>query len=132
MDTIIHEDLRYTKDHEWIKRDENDHDLVIIGITDYAQQTLGDIVHVEIPGVGDQVEEGNELGVIESAKSASEVYIPISGKIIEVNCSLDKHPEKINESTYEDGWIIKLKMDDPDDLDKLLSSEGYKHYLDEI
>lgn len=127
----VPENYRYTKDHEWVQRDENDHDVVIIGITDYAQNALGDIVHVEIPGVGERYEAGDELGVIESAKSASEVYAPLAGKIIEVNCSLDRHPEKVNESVYEEGWIVKMRMDDPDELDHLLSQDGYEHYLDE-
>jgi len=130
-DSNIPEDLRYTKEHEWVKRDDADHDVVIIGITDHAQNALGDIVHVEIPGVGEEYEAGDEIGVIESAKSASEVYAPLSGKVIEVNCSLDLHPEKVNEATYEDGWIVKLRMQDPDDLDHLLSSDGYRHFLEE-
>lgn len=130
-DNNIPEDYRYTKDHEWVKRDEKDHDIVTIGITDFAQHALGDIVHVEIPGVGEKYDVGDELGVIESAKSASEIYAPLAGKIIEVNCLLDKHPEQINNSAYDEGWVVKLRMDDPDDLDHLLSPDGYQHYLDE-
>ena len=127
----IPEDYRYTKDHEWVKRDDNDHSVVLIGITDFAQHALGDVVHVEIPEVGTHYEVGDELGVVESAKSASEIYVPLCGKIIEVNCNLDSHPEYINNSPYEDGWIVKLLMDDPDDLDDLLSPDGYGHYLEE-
>ena len=127
----IFDNYRYTKNHEWIKRDEQDDQIVIIGITDYAQHELGDIVHIEIPGVGDNFSEEDELGVIESAKAASEFYAPLSGRVVEVNCTLDSHPEKVNNSPYEDGWIVKMQMDNPDDLDDLLSADGYRNYLEE-
>ncbi len=130
--TKILEDIRYSKEHEWIKRDEKDDDTVIIGITDYAQNALGDIVHVDLPTVGTDIELEDEIGVLESAKSASELYAPISGKIIALNDNLDIHPEFINDSPYDEGWIIKVKMNDPDELDELLSSDGYSHFLEEI
>ena len=84
-----------------------------------------------MPAIGDQVETDDEIAVVESAKSASEIYAPLSGKIIEVNCGLDSVPEKINQSPYESGWILKIEMDDPDELDHLLSPDGYSHFLEE-
>lgn len=130
-ENIVPEGFRYTKDHEWIKRDDDKDNVVIIGITDHAQQALGDVVHVDLPSVGDNVVAEDELGVIESAKSASEIYVPLNGKVVKVNEDLDTHPEYINESPYDQGWIVKIEISDPDELDNLLSTEGYKSYLDE-
>jgi glycine cleavage system H protein len=130
-ENIVPEGYRYTKDHEWVKRDDNLDNVVIIGITDHAQQALGDVVHVEFPSVGDEVAIDDELGVVESAKSASEIYVPINGKIVKVNEDLDTHPEYINESPYDKGWIVKIEISDPDDLDLLLSTEGYKSFLED-
>ena len=127
----ILEGYRYSKEHEWIKRDDNDDQVVIIGITDHAQEALGDIVHIELPAVGDSFEIADELGVIESAKSASELYAPVSGRIVAVNDSLDIEPDLANNSPYGDGWIVKIKLNDPDELDELLSDDGYKHFLEE-
>lgn len=130
-ETFIPEGYRFSKDHEWIKRDEDSDNVVIIGITDFAQSSLGDIVHVDLPETGEDFEEGDELGVIESAKSASEIYAPLSGKVIALNDGLDEHPEYINESPYDKGWIVKIEMSDPDELDNLLSPEGYKSFLED-
>jgi glycine cleavage system H protein len=129
--TEIIKEYRYTKDHEWVKRDEKDDHIVYIGITDYAQEALGDIVHVDIPDVGEEFMPEDELGAIESAKSASEIYAPLEGKIVEVNDELDSHPEIINKSPYDEGWIVKMSIEDPDQLDELLSSDGYEHYLEQ-
>ena len=131
MSKILPE-FRYSKEHEWIKRDEKKDQNVIIGITDHAQDALGDIVHIDLPPVGTEFDVQDEMGVIESAKSASEFYAPISGKVIEVNDCLDKHPEYINESPYDKGWILKIKLNDPDELDDLLSADGYENFLDEL
>ncbi len=130
-DYNIPEGLRYTKEHEWIRRDEKNDNNVIIGITDHAQKALGDIVHTELPDVGTKFEIDDEMGVVESAKSASEIYAPLTGTIVEVNTNLDLHPEKVNEAPYAEGWMIKLEMEDPDELDNLLSPDGYSHFLDE-
>lgn len=127
----IPEGYRFTKEHEWVKRDPENDNIVIIGITDHAQAALGDIVHVELPSIGDELEAEAELGVVESAKSASEIYMPISGTIKKVNENLDSQPELINESAFDQGWIVKIEISDPDDLDNLLSPDGYKSYLEE-
>ena len=131
MSTNIPSNLRYTKDHEWVDRDENDDHVAVFGITDHAQAALGDIVHIELPSVGDEYDVGDEIGIIESAKSASEIYAPLKGKVIKVNHELDSHPEMVNESPYENGWIVKIRISDADELDSLLSSDGYQHFLDE-
>jgi glycine cleavage system H protein len=125
----IPEDLRYTKEHEWVMRESDE--IVVVGITDYAQQSLGDLVYVELPDEGTEVNIGDEMVVVESAKSASEVYAPISGRIVESNDDVDSSPEFVNNSPYEDGWLVKIEMSDPDELDNLLSADGYKHFLEE-
>ncbi|MFZ8864413.1 MAG: glycine cleavage system protein GcvH [Rickettsiales bacterium] len=130
-ETKIVENFRYTKEHEWLSREESNDNIVKIGITDFAQNSLGDIVHIDLPSEGDSFEVGDEIAVVESAKSASEIYCPVSGTIIEVNDCLDSHPERVNESPYEEGWLVRLEMDDPDQLDDLLSADGYSHFLDE-
>ena len=125
----IPENLRNTKEHEWVRRESDE--VVVVGITDYAQHSLGDLVYVDLPDEGAEVEAGDEMLTIESAKSASEVYAPVSGRVIEVNDALDSHPENVNSSPYEDGWIAKIEMSDPDELDNILSSDGYQHFLEE-
>jgi len=130
-DSKILDGYRYTKDHEWLIRDESNDNIVKIGITDHAQSALGDIVHIELPSEGESFEAGDEVAVVESAKSASEIYAPVTGTIIEVNDCLDSHPERINESPYEEGWLMKIEMSDPDQLDDILSPDGYKHFLEE-
>jgi glycine cleavage system H protein len=127
----IPENYRFTKDHEWIVRDSKNDNIAIVGISDHAQAALGDIVHVELPDEGQSFEVGDEVAVVESAKSASEVYTPVSGSIIEVNDSLDSAPELVNEDPYGEGWLFKIELDDPDQLDDLLSSDGYISFLDE-
>lgn len=119
----IPSDLLYTSSHEWVK-DEGDN-IVTIGVTDHAQELLGDLVFVELPEVGDNIETGGEAGVVESVKAASDIYSPVSGEVIEVNEDLADSPETINEQPYDGGWIYKLKLSDATELDALLNEEAY-------
>ncbi|MDT8893769.1 glycine cleavage system protein GcvH [Halomonas sp. I1] len=116
--------LRYAESHEWIQ--DNGDGTVTIGITDHAQQSLGDVVFVELPEVGASLAKGDEFGVVESVKAASDLYAPISGEVIEVNEALEDAPEAINESPYEDAWIMKVRLEDGTDLDDLLDAEAYQ------
>ncbi|MCK2042294.1 glycine cleavage system protein GcvH [Chromohalobacter salexigens] len=115
--------LRYTDSHEWVL--DNNDGTVTIGITDHAQESLGDVVFVELPDTGRQLDAGEEFGVIESVKAASDLYLPLSGEVVAVNESLEDSPEAVNEHPYEDGWIIKLKLAEPDALDALLDATAY-------
>ena len=117
------EELKYTKEHEWI-RDEGD-GTVTVGITDHAQDSLGDVVYVELPEVGTVVVAGDEAGVVESVKAASDIYAPVSGEVIAVNEALEDTPETVNDSPYEDGWFYKLKMSDPGELDNMMEADAY-------
>jgi glycine cleavage system H protein len=120
----VPEDLKYTKDHEWLRA--NADGTAIIGITDYAQTTLGDVTFVELPEVGAHLDEGASLGVVESVKAASDVYMPVAGKILEVNASLADNPAAINSDPYGAGFMIKVQMDDPAVVARLLSAAQYK------
>jgi len=115
-------DRRYTTEHEWIKPDG---DQFVVGITAFAQDQLGDIVYVELPKVGDRVESGKPFGVIESVKTASDLYAPISGEVVEVNAELVDQPQSVNDDPYEAGWIIKIRAADPTEVDQLLTAEQY-------
>lgn len=115
--------LKYTEQHEWLKLDG---DVATVGITDYAQSALGDLVFVELPAKGRQVKTGEAFVVVESVKAASEVYAPISGEVVEVNEALSKTPELINSAPYEGGWICKIKASDKDELAKLLDAGSYQ------
>ena len=115
-------DRRYTTEHEWIKA-EGEH--YVVGITAFAQDQLGDIVYVELPKVGDHVEAGKQFGVIESVKTASDLYAPVSGDVVEVNSELVDQPQSVNDDPYEAGWIIKIRADDAADIDQLLTAEQY-------
>lgn len=115
------EDISYTSDHEWVCREG---DTVKIGISDYAQDQLGDIVFVEMPEVGDSFKQGDEFGTLESVKAVSEIYLPVSGKIISVNSALEDAPEMVNEDPYAN-WIVEVKPDDQREFEALLSREGY-------
>jgi glycine cleavage system H protein len=119
------ENLLYTEEHEWASVDD-DKKIATIGITDFAQSELGDIVFLELPGVGDTVKEGKTIGSIEAVKTVADLYSPVSGTIAEVNESLEDEPELINEDPYDKGWIVKIEMSDPSELDALLSVEKYK------
>ncbi len=119
----IPEELLYTDSHEWV-RDEGDA-TVTIGITDYAQELLGDLVFVELPEIGDSLEQGGEAGVVESVKAASDIYSPVSGEVIEINEDLADAPETINEQPYDAGWIYKVKLTDAAELEALLNADAY-------
>ena len=124
----IPDDLRYTEDHEWLRADEDG--AVVMGITDHAQDALGALVFVEVPEPGQPVIAGDACAVVESVKAASDIYCPISGEIIAVNESLNDAPERINTDPYGDGWIIRLKVDNPADLGELLDAEAYGQLLE--
>lgn len=116
-------DLKYANSHEWV-REEGD-DVVVVGISDFAQEKLGDVVFVELPEVGAEVAAGDPIAVVESVKAASDIYAPVSGTIIEANDSLEDAPEIINEDSYEDGWFFKIKLSDSGELDDLLDADAY-------
>lgn len=116
-------DVRYLATHEWARKDG---DEIIIGISDYAQDTLSDVVYIEMPEVDDEVSAGDQLGVVESVKAAGDVYAPMSGVIIAVNEELEDAPEKVNEDAFGAGWLVRLKPSDPDEWDGLLTVEAYK------
>ena len=119
----VKEDLKYTKSHEWIKIKD---DIAVVGITDHAQAELTDIVFVELPEAGKEVKKGEEICVVESVKSVSEIYAPVSGKIVKVNSKLEDSPEIINESPYDDGWLVELEISDKSEVDSLLDAAEYK------
>jgi glycine cleavage system H protein len=121
-------DLRYSEDHEWVRVDGNQ---ATVGITEFAQNELGDIVFVELPKVGDAIKMGDPFGSVESVKTVSELYAPVTGKVVKVNDELNDSPEKINESPYEDGWMIVVEMDAADEINKLWSAEKYKETYNE-
>ena len=120
--STVPENLHYTKDHEWVRL-EGGH--AYIGITDHAQQSLGDITFVELPEVDAVFSAGDTFGVVESVKAASDLYMPVSGQVLEINDVLDASPEKVNEDPYGEGWLIKVKLDDPSATDGLLASAEY-------
>ena len=121
-------ELRFTKDHEWVRREG---DTVVFGITDYAQEQLGDVVYVELPQVGRQVEQGKEAAVVESAKAASEVYAPVSGEVVAVNEVIAGDPGKVNADPLGEGWFVKLRLADPAELDALLDEAAYLKFVAE-
>ncbi|MEF8848070.1 MAG: glycine cleavage system protein GcvH [Candidatus Thermoplasmatota archaeon] len=123
MSNEIKKGLRYTKSHEWVKTDGK---KAVVGITDHAQEELTDIVFVELPSVGDKVKKGDELCVVESVKSVSEIYSPISGEITNINEKLEEEPETINENPYDEGWLVEIEIEDESELEDLLSSDEYK------
>jgi glycine cleavage system H protein len=121
-------DIRFTKEHEWVRREG---DTVVIGITDYAQEQLGDVVYVELPEIGRQVEQGKEAAVVESAKAASEVYAPVSGEVVEVNDALVGDPAKVNADAMGEGWFIKVKLAEPKQFDTLMDEKAYEAFVAE-
>ncbi len=122
-------DLKFLDSHEWVKVDD---DTVIVGISDHAQNELGEVVFVELPAIGDEFVSGDEAAVVESVKAASEVYTPLSGEVIEVNEALEENPELVNTSPYEDGWFFKLRVSDENlgSIDSLMTAEEYSSMLD--
>jgi glycine cleavage system H protein len=119
----VPEDLRYTTDHEWARREG---DRVRVGITDFAQDALGDVVFVELPEAGTTLEKGGPLGEVESTKSVSQVYSPVSGTVVEVNSELTDAPERLNQEPYGSGWLVVIEPADPGELDGLLDAAGYR------
>jgi glycine cleavage system H protein len=122
------EELQYTEEHEWLLVEG---DIVTVGITDFAQDALGDVVFVELPQVGTILEAGKPFGVVESVKAVSDIYAPVSGEVVEINEDLPDAPEVINTSPYEDGWMIKIKVADPAEIKDLLDAEAYQEFVNE-
>ncbi len=120
--------LRFTKDHEWVRQEG---DVAVIGITDYAQSQLGDVVYVELPEIGRVVEQGKEAAVVESAKAASEVYAPVSGEVVAVNEAIAADPAQVNADAMGGGWFVKIRLSDPGQLDALLDEAAYRAFVAE-
>lgn len=118
--------LKYSKEHEWVATEES---VATIGITDFAQEQLGEIVYVELPAVGDKISKDDPFGVVESVKAVSDLYAPISGTVVEVNQELPESPEMVNEDPYGDGWLIKIKVSDATELDDLMDNEEYEEMV---
>jgi glycine cleavage system H protein len=121
-------DLQYTKQHEWVRRSG---DTGVVGITDYAQKQLGDIVYVDLPRIGASLEQGKVMGSVESVKAVSDIYAPISGQVIEINDALATAPEELNKSPHGEGWLIKVQLSNPDEIGALLSAADYEKYVAE-
>ena len=120
--------VRFTKEHEWVRQEG---DVAVIGITDYAQSQLGDVVYVELPEVGRKVEQGKEAAIVESAKAASEVYAPVSGEVVATNDAITADPAKVNADAMGEGWFIKLRLADPKELDPLMDKAAYDAFVAE-
>ncbi len=121
-------ELRYTKEHEWIRLEG---DVAVVGITNYAQEQLGDVVYVELPEVGKTVNRGEEAAVVESVKAASEVYAPVSGEVVEVNEALADAPEKVNQDAMGEGWFMKIRPSEPSELEALMDEAAYTKHIEE-
>ena len=122
------EDLNYTREHEWTRQENGS---LVVGITDYAQESLGEIVYVELPEEGAQISQSEAFGVIESTKAVSDLYAPVSGTVVEINDTVLDNPELINEDPYEDGWMIRIEVSHPEELKKLLTAEEYAAFIEE-
>jgi glycine cleavage system H protein len=120
------DNLKYTEDHEWLKIEG---DIAIIGVTDYAQSQLGDVVYVEVETVGEELDKGEALGTIEAVKTVSDIYMPVTGEVLEFNEQIEATPEIINKEPYDNGWIVKIKITNPDELNELLDAEAYKQTI---
>jgi len=118
--------LKYSKEHEWVAAEEA---VATIGITDHAQEQLGEIVYIELPAIGEKVSKDDPFGVVESVKAVSDIYAPVSGTVLEVNEDLAESPEVVNEDPYGDGWLIKVRVSDPADLDDLMDNEEYEQMI---
>ena len=125
----VPKELKYTESHEWIGREADD--SVRIGISDHAQQALGDLVFVELPALGDNVNQGESCAVVESVKAASDIYSPVTGQVIAVNEDLEDDPGSINSDPYGDGWLFQVKLTEPEEMDSLLDAEIYENSLDD-
>ena len=119
-------DLRYTRDHEWIRLEG---EVATVGVSDYAQEQLGDVVYVDLPGIGESVSKGAEAAVVESVKAASEVYAPVSGEIVEVNETLGDDPAQVNRDAEGGGWFVKIRISDPGELDGLMDADQYAAFV---
>jgi glycine cleavage system H protein len=122
------EDLKYTREHEWARRKGNQ---IVVGITDFAQDQLGDVVYVELPDVGHPVKKGESFGVVESTKAVSELFSPLTGKVVEVNDPLTDAPETVNDDPYEEGWMIVIEPSDPKELEALMDAKAYRSFVEE-
>ncbi len=122
------DDLRYTREHEWARKKGRN---VVVGITEYAQDQLGDVVYLELPDVGDPVKKGDSFGVVESTKAVSELFAPVSGKVVEVNDPLADAPETVNEDPYEEGWMVVIEPSDPAELEALMDAKAYQAFVEE-
>lgn len=125
----VKQNLKYSKEHEWVEVLSDN--KVRVGITDFAQHSLGDIVFVELPEVDDEVSANTTFGSVESVKAVSDVYSPVSGRVVEVNTALEDSPEKINDDPYNNGWIVVVELSDPAELDQLLTAEEYEAFIKE-
>lgn len=125
------DDLLYTKDHEWLRRDADSADEVTIGITEFAQEQLGDVVYLELPPEGTALTVGEPFGEIESAKTVAELFAPVGGELIGVNAELEERPELVNESPYDEGWIVRVRIADASELDQLLDADAYQSLIPE-
>ncbi len=125
----IPSELKYATSHEWVRNEGNG--IVTVGITEHAQELLGDMVFVELPDVGDAVSTGDDVAVAESVKAASDIYAPVTGEVVEVNEDLEDSPELVNSDAFGDGWMFKVKVEDMSDLESLLDAEGYANSIDE-
>jgi glycine cleavage system H protein len=122
----VPKNLKYAKSHEWVRVEDG---VAIVGVSDHAQQELTDIVYVEVPEIGDRVEAGKECAVVESVKAASDIYAPVSGAIVAVNDELSSAPELVNQDPYGKGWMFKIQMSDPGEMNDLLSPDDYSHHV---
>jgi glycine cleavage system H protein len=122
------DDLRYTREHEWARKKGKN---VAVGITEFAQDQLGDVVYLELPDVGDEVKKGDSFGVVESTKAVSELFSPVTGKVVEVNDPLKDAPETVNEDPYEEGWMVVIEPADASELDALMDAKAYQAFLEE-
>jgi len=126
----IPDELRYTAEHEWVRVDEDD--TILVGITDYAQDALGDVVYVELPKEGQNIGKDEPAGVVESTKSVSDIFSPISGKVVEINDGLESNPEFVNEDPYEEGWMFRIKPANTAEFDELMSAEQYEEFIGDL
>ena len=124
----IPEGYQFTKEHEWLHMEDN---IATIGITDFAQESLGDITFVQLPGPGEQINKDDTFGVVESVKAVSDLYSPVTGRVLEINEPLKQAPELINDDPYNDGWMVKVEVKDVSEVDELMSQEEYKEYVEE-
>lgn len=122
-------ELKYANSHEWARLESDG--SVVVGITDHAQEALGDIVYIELPELGAEVDAGGEVAVVESVKAASDIYSPVGGEVVEINSVLEDEPETVNNSPYADGWLFRVKVDSLGDLDELMDAENYQIAIDE-